>query len=271
MDSEKEFLSEYNIEDFDRPSVTSDIVILTMRSQKECSYRHDPNNRLSILLIKRGQHPYKDCWALPGGFISRGETIEECALREVKEETNILPSALLPTGVYSEDNRDPRGWIISNAFTSVISSENINPKGGDDASDARWFDLSFEANDSGEYMLLLTNSDIKLVAVLKETKRSFGTTSFEIVENSSLAFDHAKIIASSLSTLRSRADNPQILFDFLPEKFTFAELQRVYETITNETVLTANFRRKMSVYVEPTEETTTGAGHRPAQLFRQRK
>ena len=201
--------------------------------------------------------------------MARGETVEECALREVKEETNILPSALLPTGVYSEENRDPRGWIISNAFTSVISSDNIIPKGGDDASDAKWFDLSFEEKD-GLCTLTLKNEDTELKAVLKEVKRSFGTASFEIVENGALAFDHAKIIASSLSTLRNRAKDPQILFDFLPEKFTFAELQRVYESRTNEPVLTANFRRKMSAFVEPTEEVTTGAGHRPAQLFRQK-
>ena len=82
-----------------------------------------------------------------------------------------------------------------------------------------------------------------------------------------LAFDHAAIIASALSLLRIQAKDYDVIFDFLPEKFTLTALQRVQETILNVSVLPANFRRKISDYVIETNEFTVGAGHRPAKLF----
>ena len=270
MDSEKKFLENYNIKDYERPSVTTDIVIFTMRTKEEESYRRNPRNALSVLLIKRAQHPFKDCWALPGGFLAPGETVEECALREVVEETQVEPAAMLPTGVYSETGRDPRGWIISNAFASVISSDSVEPVGGDDAGDARWFDLEISENEDETLKLTLTNGETVITSILKEKKRQFDKSQYEIIDSGSLAFDHAKMIATSLSVLRAEAKNTEALFDFLPEKFTLAELQGIYETIMNISVLTANFRRKIAGYVVETDESTAGAGHRPARLYRRK-
>ena len=85
MISEKEFLAGYDIGAFERPSVTTDVVAFTIRSETNDNYRQDSDSKLCILLIRRGEHPYLGRWALPGGFLQPGETVEQCALREIRE------------------------------------------------------------------------------------------------------------------------------------------------------------------------------------------
>ena len=268
---EKEFLSQYNIDDFERPSLTADVVAFMIRSEENENYKKDTESRLSILLIRRGCHPFKDKWALPGGFLRPGETIEECALREIKEEANVAPVSLMPVGIFSRPGRDPRGWIVSSAYASIISEESVRESGGDDAVDAKWFDVSFEQEKDGEYHLSLSCGDIKLDAFLTEEYSRFGISSFIIKDSGGLAFDHAAIVASALNTLREGAKDYDTIFDFLPEKFTLTALQKVQETIMNISILPANFRRKISDYVVETDEFTRGAGHRPAKLFRRKQ
>ncbi len=270
MNDEKTFLKSYSLSDYERPSVTADIVAFKLSSEDSENYRLNPGKKLSLLLIKRGGHPFKDHWALPGGFLNPGETIEECALREVEEETSVKPVSLMSIGLFSEPGRDPRGWIISNAFVSVFGADRVEQKSGDDASDAGWFDVSFEQNDDGEYILSLSKGEEKLRAVLKEEKCAFGITSFSIIDSGSLAFDHAKIIAGALTALRGSAKDFQIIFDFLPDKFTLTEMQNVQEAILNISMQPANFRRKVSDFVEETDEYKSGAGHRPARLYKKR-
>ena len=270
MQSEKEFLASYRIDEYERPSVTADIVALMIRSTRSDNYRLNSASKLSVLLIKRGEHPFRDHWALPGGFLVPGETIEQCALRETQEETNVRPVSIMPVGVFSRPGRDPRGWIISGAFVSIISEESVSQRGQDDAKDARWFDVEFERLEGSEYLLCLTCGDVTLNARLAENEERFGRTSFTVKESGGLAFDHAEIIAAALSALRNDAKNFDIIFDFLPEKFTLSQLQRVQETIMNISVLPANFRRKISGFVTETDEYTQGEGHRPAKLYRRK-
>ncbi|MGN0670501.1 MAG: NUDIX hydrolase, partial [Oscillospiraceae bacterium] len=266
---EELFLSAYNINNYDRPSVACDIAAFAIRTSDDDNYRKDGSAKLSLLLIKRGEHPFVNKWALPGGFLRADETVEECALREITEETNVTPSAILPVGVFSKPNRDPRGRIISNAFASIITEENVKAMGGDDAIDAKWFDVDFECGDGAD-ILTLACGEIVLTAKLREKDRQFGETRFEIIQSDELAFDHAAIIAAALSKLRNCIGNFDIIFDFLPEKFTLASLQRVMETVGGISVLSANFRRKVSDFVEETDEFITGAGHRPAKLFKKK-
>ncbi|MBQ8687005.1 MAG: NUDIX hydrolase [Ruminococcus sp.] len=267
--SEETFLSEYRLEDYDRPSVAADIALFTIRSEEENSYRHEPENHLSLLLIQRGEHPFQGAWALPGGFMRADETIEACAYREITTETNVTPSALMSVGVFSEPDRDPRGRIISNAFLSIIGEENVQAAGGDDAADARWFKVQFEEGVERS-ILTLKETDITIEAVLRKKHSRFGRTEYEILESGGLAFDHAKMIAAALALLRQNAKDFELIFDFLPERFTLTELQKVQETIMNISVLPANFRRKIAGYVTETDEYTKGAGHRPAKLFRRK-
>ncbi|MEE0931146.1 MAG: NUDIX domain-containing protein [Acutalibacteraceae bacterium] len=267
---EETFWANYRIEDFERYSVATDIVAFMIRSHWEDSYRHDSKKSLSILLIKRGEYPYMNSWALPGGFLRPDETVEDCANREIIEETSVIPTALMHIGVFSEINRDPRGRVISNAFVSIIGEESVKAVGGNDAIDAKWFDISFEHTSDNYNLLTLKNEEITLKAILKENSSKFGKTNFDIIDSGEIAFDHAKIIATSLTALRNEAKNFDLIFDFLPEKFTLAALQKVQETIMNISILPANFRRKVSDYVIETDEYTTGAGHRPAKLFKRK-
>lgn len=269
--SEEElFLSSYNINNYDRPSIAADIVVLSTYGKKSESHRKDSEPMLSILLIKRGEHPYKNSWALPGGFLRADETIEECAYREIAEESGLIPVSLMPVGVFSKPDRDPRGRVVSNAFVSVISEDNVKVSGGYDAIDAKWFDVSFKFEEDKIFKLELTYGDEKIYAELKENETRFGSTDFEIISDTALAFDHAKIIATALSSLRSKAENLSVAFDFLPERFTLAALQRVQETLLGVSLLTANFRRKIAGFVEETDEYTEGVGHRPARLYKRK-
>lgn len=263
------FLELYNMDNYDRPSVTVDVTVFTILSDESENYKRDSNQKLSLLLIKRGEHPFKDKWAIPGGFLRKDETIEQCAMREITEETNITPSAIMPVGVFSKTDRDPRGRIISNAFVSVVSEETLKAVGGADAVDAQWFDFDFLYKSDFLY-LDMKSSDTEIHAVLREKSVRFGIPEFEVIDSGGLPFDHAEIIACSLSKLRSVIDDFEIIFDFLPEKFTIANLQKVQEAILNISLLPANFRRKAMAYIEETDEYVTGAGHRPAQLYKRK-
>lgn len=268
MITEQEFLRAYNIGDFDRPSVAADLVIFRMRTTEGESFRKDPESTLSLLLIRRGEHPFLGQWALPGGFLRMDETVEECALREAREETGITPTAMLYLGVFSTVDRDPRGRIISNAFTCILNSDAV-PKAGSDAAEARWFDVSFTEAGDGMFTTIFTSGDTVLRSHLAEHKTLCGDAMCA-TKPQPLAFDHAVIIASALKQLKTRAANFETIFDFLPQKFTLYALQNVQELLTGIPVAAANFRRKISDYVVETDEYTQGAGHRPAKLYRRK-
>jgi len=94
-----------------------------------------------VLLIQRGGEPYKGCWAFPGGFMDMDETTEQCAIRELKEETGLHIKEVKQIGAYSKVNRDPRGRTISVAYLAVIDKP-AQVRGLDDAAKAEWFELS---------------------------------------------------------------------------------------------------------------------------------
>jgi ADP-ribose pyrophosphatase YjhB (NUDIX family) len=102
-------------------------------SKDSGDYRKLPEKHLSILLIKRGRHPYKDEWALPGGFVRPNETVEQAAYRELLEESGVRNVNLSQLEVFSEPGRDPRGWIISCAFMALASAEQFTLQPDTDA------------------------------------------------------------------------------------------------------------------------------------------
>ncbi len=114
---------------YPRPAVTADCVVITREKEPQ------------ILLIERGDEPFKGCWAFPGGFLNMDETTEQCAIRELNEETGLLIKDVTQIGAYSKVDRDPRGRTITVAYLSVIDkAEKVN--GSDDAAQAKWFSLS---------------------------------------------------------------------------------------------------------------------------------
>ena len=293
---EREYLENYNIEQFERPSVATDIVAFAvMQDGEQSNIRKLENRELKLLLVKRSQFPYKGAWALPGGFLRPGETIEETAKRELLEETGVENPFLHLAGVYSEAGRDPRGWIISNSFISLINAENCSLRADTDAWDAAWFcvklqsdntssddststtkmikhtlTLSFDSASSDSNIKGDENIEIKAIVSEKSTRKAHNhVSSYQIVDSGELGFDHAKIIVQSLLELRDMMEyDLRIAFDLLPESFTLAQLQSTIEKVTDKKFLSANFRRKAYDYVEETGEVIEGYGHRPAMLFR---
>ena len=114
---------------YPRPAVTADCVVITKEEQPK------------VLLIQRGADPYKGCWAFPGGFMNMDETTEECAIRELEEETGLRVSDVHQIGAYSKVDRDPRGRTITVAYLAIID-EPVQVTGQDDAANAEWFPLS---------------------------------------------------------------------------------------------------------------------------------
>ena len=282
-DGEKQFLKQYSIENYERPSVTVDVALFTVLDKNSGDYRKLPEKHLSILLIKRANHPYKDNWALPGGFVHQGETVDQAAYRELSEESGVRNVSLSQLEVFSESGRDPRGWIISCAFMALASADQFILKSDTDAADSKWFDVNLrelkkntqESDDSKLttwlYELTLTCDSVLITALLEKRTRfspCSRQTDYKILSSAGLAFDHARIIAAALTSLRNNLDVSLLAYNLLPDTFSLTELQMVYEVILNKKLTTANFRRKTSEYVIETEEYSTAAGHRPAKLFK---
>jgi len=122
---------------YPRPAVTADCIVFTKESTPK------------VLLIERGSDPFKGCWAFPGGFLDMDETTDQCAIRELKEETGLEVTRVQPIGTYSKVDRDPRGRTITVAYLAVVESP-MEVKGQDDAAKAQWFpidalpDLAFD-------------------------------------------------------------------------------------------------------------------------------
>ncbi len=116
-------------EHYDRPNVTADMLI--------------PNERGEILLIRRNNEPHKGQWAIPGGFIKvHRETVEECAIREAREETGLTVEIDRLIGVYSHPKRDPRWHNVTAAYLakSISMEQAAQAKAGDDAGATLWID-----------------------------------------------------------------------------------------------------------------------------------
>ena len=115
--------------EYPRPMLTADCVVV--------------NPRAEVLLIRRGNEPFRGCWALPGGFMDMDETIEHCAVRELQEETGIVvdENRAVLVGVFSRPGRDPRGRTVTVAYR-VDLDECVEVEGGDDAAEARWFSIT---------------------------------------------------------------------------------------------------------------------------------
>ncbi|MBQ9990657.1 MAG: NUDIX hydrolase [Lachnospiraceae bacterium] len=286
-EEEKQFLSRYDISDFERPSVAADMAIYSiMEEGRRENFRKLPPKALKILLIKRASYPYKDCWALPGGFCRPDESIYETAKRELYEETNVEAAYLELAGVFGDIGRDPRGWIISNTFLSLIDADTCELRAGTDAWEAKWFTIETRRKEikkevteetaeiETEYTLLLSHEEtgISLAAKIRERqqfKHYHETVYYEILESDQLAFDHGKLILHTLLFLRKSLKNDlRIGFDLMPGTFTLTGLQSTFELVLDQKLLTPNFRRKINDYVVETDEVVEGEGFRPAKLFK---
>ena len=205
--------------EYPHPAVTTDNVI----------FGYDGLD-LHVLLVERGLEPFKGSWALPGGFLRMDETIEECARRELAEETNVKDVYLKQFHIFSDVKRDPRERVLTVAFFALVRKSDYELLAGDDASDACWFTFD---------------------------------------ELPPLAFDHHEIIAHARKALQEELRLRPIAFKLLDEKFSMSELQRLYELINETNYDRRNFQRKMmaSGFLEDKGVSKTVKANRPPQLF----
>lgn len=280
--TEEQFLAAYDAGKFERPSMTVDMLIFTVTDEEKENYRKLPQKALRLLMIKRADHPHIGQWALPGGFVNMDESLEEGALRELKEETNIDNIYMEQLYTWGDVDRDPRTRVISASYMSLVDSSTLDVKASDDADDANWFTVSCNlyqeqrtVTEKGYilqrwFKLSLSNEEDDISAIIKTVKTVEGKisrTKREVVESDGIAFDHAKIIEYAIERLRNKIEYTDIAFNLMPERFTLTQLQQVYEVILNRELLKANFRRKISEMVIETNEYTKDAGHRPSKMF----
>ena len=253
--SEAEFLKHYDSSKFEKLSLTTDILIISIANEKVDNYRKTSKKNMSILLVKRDDYPFKDKWCLPGGFLDVHEDLDNIYLEQLY--------------TFGDVHRDPRMRIVSTAYMALIDKNRLNTKLMENAS---WFNVSVK-EENGIVTIILDNGKDILKTRIKKTLKDKTTDryKFEIVENNDLAFDHALVILSGIERLKNKIMYTDIVFNMMPQEFTLGELQQVYEVILNKKLLDPAFRRIIANKVEATDDYKTGEGHRPSRLFRYKK
>ncbi|WP_447039239.1 NUDIX hydrolase [Streptomyces sp. DSM 118878] len=196
-------------------------------------------DQLRVLLVRRGKKPYRGMLALPGGFVRPGESLEGTAERELREETGLSDSRirLEQLHTYSRPERDPRGRIISTAFLAVMPDP-PEVTGASDAREADWVEVE---------------------------ESLWG-------HNSSLAFDHGKILRHGLDRIRTRLEHTTAATAFCDELFTITDLRKVYEAVWGYELNPGNFHRKVveetAGFVIRTDKVRRSGPGKPPALFR---
>lgn len=206
----------------ERPALAVDIVLFSILDEE-----------LQILLIRRGEQPFRGAYALPGGFVRANESLEEAAFRELQEESNVRNVYLEQLFTFGDPGRDPRGRVVSTAYYALIDAGRQTLRAATDAAEAGWFPAA---------------------------------------RLPKLAFDHERIVKTALHRLRGRANYSTVAFQLMPKSFTVEQLHRVYRIIMGRELDRRNFRKKMlslGILVD-TGKVTAGARSRPGRLYRLR-
>ena len=248
----------------EHPSVMVDILVFAVNENLDA---------LKLLLIRRRNHPYIHCWALPGGFVEMKESLDEAVRRELQEETGMQDIYMDQLYTFGEVHRDPRTRVISVAYMALIRQQAVEVHAGDDAMDAEWFTI----REKDDQVLLEGEQGDRLSYQISRIPMSIGGVSSvqELAHkgaDSGIAFDHEQAIQMGLHRLRNKAEYTNVLFGLMPEEFTLPELQRLYETVLGKPLYKANFRRKISAYVEATGAKKVQEGtKRSPELYRLRQ
>lgn len=264
--SEEEFLKNYDTSKYEKPSVTSDIVLFSVSDGNQTNYRKLKEKFFSVLLVKRKNYPFKDMWCLPGGFVKNDETSEEAARRVLASETNLHNIFLEQLYTFDDINRDPRTRVISITSMGLVDKNKLDDSLFENAS---WFNISV-LEDEKSYHATLDNGNETLRFVVGKTLKEKTTDRyrFSVLKNDSIAFDHPKVIITAMERLKNKISYTDIVFNMMSKYFTLGELQQVYEVILGKKLLDPAFRRIIAGKVEKTSKIKTGEGHRPSVLFK---
>ncbi|MBR9861091.1 NUDIX hydrolase [bacterium] len=196
-------------------------------------FSYDPLQGVSILLIKRKNPPFKESWAIPGGFVEDEESLERATQRELLEETGVSINYLEQLYTFGNPERDPRSRIITVAYFGLVKASNYESlKADTDASEARWF-------------------NIKALP--------------------SLAFDHADIIKLAIERLRNKIRYQPIGFHLLDDKFPFSDLETLYSILLDREIDRRNFKKKvmsLGILDKLDEKHKPKGAGRPGDLFK---
>jgi len=287
-------------EEFDKRhnmKIATDVLLYTVRNENQENLRKLPEKKLQLLMIKRKGEPHKGQWAIPGGVVANNEDVDAAAYRELKEETNIDNVYVEQLYTWGPKDRDLRGELlpgnraVSVSYMALVDSEKLNIQAGKDAEDARWFTVQCSTvamtledgkgsvvGKERDYSLTLVHKEgdeeIKCSAIVRVKHMFEGRvvcTEREVLKSNHIAFDHGKMIQYSLERLQNKVEYTNIAFNLMPEVFTLAEIQDVYEILLGKKLLTPNFRKKIidvDRLVVPTNNKRTGkVGHRPSILY----
>lgn len=246
LSSEEQFLAQYDSSAFDKPSVAVDVVILALLEGK-----------LHVLLTQRSEHPFKEFWSLPGGFLRMDESLDEAAARVLRQkgglenvylETNATNGFLEQLYTFGAVRRDPRMRILSVAYYALVE----HSRASQITENAAW--LEVQVDWAGE-----TGGPARVCDAVGDERL--------------LAFDHAEILGMAIKRIRGKLEYVPIGFELLPPKFTLRQLQEVHETVLGHRVNKDSFRRKMlaSGMLEATGELEQGKDFRPAELYRYKR
>lgn len=266
--SEEEFLNNYNPDNFDRLSMTADILLISVSDKENNDNRRNNDKVMSILLVKRNYYPFKDKYCLPGGFLNpKSETLEECAKRVLKSETNLENIYIEQLYTFDSLDRDPRTRVISCSYVALIDKNKLTNMIN---KDAKWFDVEKIDENTKLVTITLVNDDERIVLNIKKELKEKTTDRYKYVglNNTMMAFDHDIVILSGLNRIRNKLKYTDIVFNMMPKLFTLKELQQVYEIILGKKLLDPAFRRIIKDKVEKTEVMETGIGHRPSSLYK---
>lgn len=268
--TEEEFLKNYNPKDYDQLSMTSDILLLSISSEKQENYRKINEKKLSILLVKRDDFPFKDKWCLPGGFLNPNtETLEDTAKRILKSEVNLENIYMEQLYTYDNLNRDPRCRVVSTSFIALVDKNKITDEINPNAS---WFNMEFITDNDKNIKINLDNGSVSFkIECKKSIDAASRSVKYELTKNDFIAFDHPLIIFNGIERVRNKIEYTDLVFYMMPKYFTLGELQKVYEAILNKKLLEPAFRRTIASKVKKTNYVQTGEGHRPSVLFTYKK
>ena len=194
-------------------------------------FGYDQEKGVSVLLIKRRNEPFQKMWALPGGLVLSGESLDDAVNRELKEEAGIDVNYLEQLYTFGDPRRDPRNQTISVSYFGLVRPQDFQLSAQSDAEDVGWFNI-------------------------KKLPR--------------LAFDHKKIIDVAIKRLRGKITYEPVGFELLEKEFPFSDLEKLYQTLLDQDIDRRNFKKKIMVLgiLEELDETVQRGAGRPARLFK---
>jgi 8-oxo-dGTP diphosphatase len=190
---------------------------------------------LRVLLIKRTLEPFAGCWVIPGGILQENESLDQAALRQLKEKAGISDAYLEQLYTFGDPQRDPRERSVAVAYVGLVPEDRLEQ--------------------------------------VEVERKAGGAEWFSMYNLPSLGFDHLQILEYALTRLRAKLEYTNAAYSLLPQEFTLTDLQALYEVVFHEAFDRRNFRKKILAadVLEPTGKQIIRGAHRPAQAYRFKK